>query len=169
MRENGDPTRPNLKIDEIFEYDRKNEIGDLNNYCADADFVFNFVGNNRPVSTEEYMIDNYGFSRTLLLMLENYHNECPVMLASSYYAIQAEIYADNTYGKAKGQRNLFVLARREKEERRHWFTASRKCSEGEVVRMAHLVWQHFCFNYANGLPAQTGVPRKNWIWCISMI
>ena len=101
VRENGDPTRPNLKIDEIFEYDRKNEIGDLNNYCADADFVFNFVGNNRPVSTEEYMIDNYGFSRTLLLMLENYHNECPVMLASSYYAIQAGIYADNTYGKAK--------------------------------------------------------------------
>ena len=39
VRENGDPTRPNLKIDEIFEYDRKNEIGDLNNYCADADFV----------------------------------------------------------------------------------------------------------------------------------
>ena len=101
VRENGDPTRPNLKIDEIFEYDRKNEIGDLNNYCADADFVFNLVGNNRPVSTEEYMIDNYGFSRTLLLMLENYHNECPVMLASSYYAIQAGIYADNTYGKAK--------------------------------------------------------------------
>lgn len=23
VRENGDPTRPNLKIDEIFEYDRK--------------------------------------------------------------------------------------------------------------------------------------------------
>ena len=101
VRENGDPTRPNLKIDEIFEYDRKNEIGDLNNYCADADFVFNLVGNNRPVSTEEYMIDNYGFSRTLLLMLENYHNECPVMLASSYYAIQAGIYADNTWSYVK--------------------------------------------------------------------
>lgn len=160
VRENGDPTRPNLKIDEIFEYDRKNEIGDLNNYCADADFVFNLVGNNRPVSTEEYMIDNYGFSRTLLLMLENYHNECPVMLASSYYAIQAGIYADNTYGKAKRAAESLCFG-----------TARKRGTKALVYRFPEVFGRGsrpngassvatFCFNYANGLPAQTGVPQK---------
>ena len=50
-----DRTRPELKIDEIYEYDIDSTAEQLDEYCKNADFVFNLAGVNRPQNPEEFM------------------------------------------------------------------------------------------------------------------
>ena len=44
IRDGKDKTRPNIVIDEIFEYDLDTDPTLLDDYCAKADFVFNLAG-----------------------------------------------------------------------------------------------------------------------------
>lgn len=93
-------TRPNLKIDSIFEYD----IGDeerLDEYCAKADFVFNLAGVNRPKNNDEFMKGNFGFASRLLASLEKHNNKAPVMLSSSIQATLSGRFGDSEYGRSK--------------------------------------------------------------------
>lgn len=93
-------TRPNLKIDSIFEYD----IGDeerLDEYCANADFVFNLAGVNRPKDNDEFMKGNFGFASRLLASLEKHTNKAPVMLSSSIQATLSGRFGDSEYGRSK--------------------------------------------------------------------
>ena len=83
IKENKNRTRPNLKIDEIFEYDIDTDPALLDEYCAKADFVFNLAGVNRPKDNSEFMQGNFGFASTLLDTLKKHKNACPVMLSSS--------------------------------------------------------------------------------------
>ena len=48
IRDGKNRTRPNIKIDEIFEFDIDTDKSLLDEYCAKADFVFNLEGVNRP-------------------------------------------------------------------------------------------------------------------------
>lgn len=96
-----DKTRPNLKIEEIFEYDLSSSADDLDKYCKDADFVFNLAGVNRPKDHTEFMQGNFGFASDLLNCLQKHKNDCPVMLASSIQASLVGRYADGEYGKSK--------------------------------------------------------------------
>ena len=48
IRDNKDKTRPALKIEEIYEYDIDSSSVQLEEYCQNADFVFNLAGVNRP-------------------------------------------------------------------------------------------------------------------------
>ncbi len=96
VRDNKDRTRPDLKIDEIFEFDVDTDISLLEEYCKKADFVFNLAGVNRPKDTSEFMSGNFGFADILLSNLKKHNNTCPVMISSS---IQATL--DNDYGKSK--------------------------------------------------------------------
>ena len=79
-------TRPALQIDEIYEYDINSTPQELETYCAQADFVFNLAGVNRPKDQREFMQGNFGFASTLLDTLKKHGNTCPVMLASSIQA-----------------------------------------------------------------------------------
>ena len=101
IRDNKDKTRPNLQIQEVFEYDIDSNPADLERYCAEADFVFNLAGVNRPKTQEEFMQGNFGFASALLNTLKKYNNKCPVMLASSIQATLIGRYADGEYGKSK--------------------------------------------------------------------
>ena len=83
IKDGKDKTRPNLLIDDIFEYDIDSNLSDLEKYCEKADFVFNLAGVNRPQTQEEFMQGNFGFASTLLDTLKKYNNKCPVMLSSS--------------------------------------------------------------------------------------
>ena len=94
-------TRPNLKIEEIFEYDLDSTVEELNYYCKEANFVFNLAGVNRPKTEEEFMQGNFGFASTLLDTLKRYKNTCPVMLSSSIQATLEGRYAGSEYGKSK--------------------------------------------------------------------
>ncbi len=101
IKDGKDKTRPNLIIEEIFEYDIDSNLEDLNLYCAKADFVFNLAGVNRPQTQEEFMQGNFGFASTLLQKLKDNNNKCPVMLSSSIQATLIGRYADGEYGKSK--------------------------------------------------------------------
>ena len=66
IRNGKDRTRPNITVDDIFEYDIDTAPELLDEYCAKADFVFNLAGVNRPQTPEEFMQGNFGFASTLL-------------------------------------------------------------------------------------------------------
>lgn len=86
---------------EIFEYDVDTDPSLLDDYCRQADFVFNLAGVNRPKDTSEFMKGNFGFASTLLETLKKHGNKCPVMLASSIQATLVGRYAASDYGKSK--------------------------------------------------------------------
>ena len=85
----------------VYEYDRDGTAEELSLYCAEADFVFNLAGVNRPKDASEFMEGNRGFGEELLGLLERHGNRCPVMLASSVQASLAGRYAGSEYGRSK--------------------------------------------------------------------
>ena len=109
IRNGKNRTRPNIQIDEIFEYDVDNSIEELNRFCQKADFVFNLAGINRPKTNDEFMQGNFGFGETLLNTLKKYNNKAPVMLSSSIQATLIGRYGQSDYGKSKlaGEELLF--------------------------------------------------------------
>ena len=90
-----------LKIKEIFEFDIDTDIKLLDEYCKEADFVFNLAGVNRPKDQSEFMVGNFGFASNLLDTLKKYKNNCPVMLSSSIQATLIGRYGESDYGKSK--------------------------------------------------------------------
>ena len=92
---------PNLKIDEVYEYDIDTNPALLDEYCQKADFVFNLAGVNRPKETSEFMEGNFGFASTLLDTLKKYGNKCPVMLSSSQQASLTGRFGNSEYGRSK--------------------------------------------------------------------
>ncbi len=109
IRDGKNRTRPNIQIDEIFEYDIDNSIEELNEFCQKADFVFNLAGINRPKTNDEFMQGNFGFGETLLNTLKKYNNKALVMLSSSIQATLIGRYGQSDYGKSKlaGEKLLF--------------------------------------------------------------
>ena len=101
LRDNKDRTRPGLKIEEIFEFDKDSTSAELDKYCAEADFVFNLAGVNRPKEVTEFMEGNFGLGETLLSTLKKYGNKCPVMLSSSAQASLEGRFKDSEYGRSK--------------------------------------------------------------------
>lgn len=101
IRDGKDRRFPELKIEEIFEYDLDSTPEELDAWCASADFVFNLAGVNRPKDQEEFMAGNFGFASTLLDTLKKHHNTCPVMLSSSIQATLAGRFGTSEYGKSK--------------------------------------------------------------------
>ena len=94
-------TRPNLHIEEIFEYDLDTDPALLGDYCARVDFVFHLAGVNRPRNNEEFMEGNFGFSSILLETLKQTGNKCPVLLSSSIQATLIGRYGKSDYGRSK--------------------------------------------------------------------
>ena len=90
-----------VTIDEVFEYDIDSSPAELDQWCAEADFVFNLAGVNRPKDVSEFMRGNFGFASTLLETLKKHNNTCPVMLASSQQASLAGRFGNSEYGRSK--------------------------------------------------------------------
>lgn len=93
-------TRPDILIDEIFEYDIDSTHEELREYCSKADFVFHLAGVNRPKETSEFA-GNYGILGTVLDELRSCGNKAPVMLSSSVQATLEGRFAGSEYGKSK--------------------------------------------------------------------
>ena len=147
-----------ITVEEVYEYDIDSTPEDLDEWCAQADFVFNLAGVNRPEDPEEFMRGNFGFATTLLDSLKRHGNTCPVMLSSSIQATLAGRFGDSEYGRSKraGEELFFRYA----EE-----TGARVL----VYRFPNLYgkWCRpnynsavatFCHNIANGLPIQVNDP-----------
>lgn len=144
----------NIPIKNIYEYDIDSTVDDLNEYCKNADFVFNLAGVNRPKEQSEFMSGNFGFASLLLDTLKKYNNTCPVMLSSSIQATLIGRYGESDYGKSKlaGEELFFEYAQQ---------TGAKVL----VYRFPNLfgkwcrpnynsVIATFCNNIANNLPIQ---------------
>lgn len=101
IRDGKDRTRPALRIEEVFEYDIDSSPEQLNDWCREADFVFNLAGVNRPKDQSEFMEGNFGFASVLLDTLKNSENLCPVMLSSSQQASLSGRFGNSEYGRSK--------------------------------------------------------------------
>ncbi|HCJ07908.1 MAG TPA: capsular biosynthesis protein [Lachnospiraceae bacterium] len=101
IRDGKNHTRPNITIDEIYEFDIDSVQKDLELYCQKADFVFNLAGVNRPKDNSEFMNGNFGFANTLLATLKKYENTAPIMLSSSIQATLQGRFGDSEYGRSK--------------------------------------------------------------------
>lgn len=100
IKDGKNKTRPNLLIEEIYEYDLDSTLEQLDEYCQKADFIFHLAGVNRPENNEDFMKGNFGFSSVLLNTLKKYNNKAPIMLSSSIQATCIGRY-DNDYGRSK--------------------------------------------------------------------
>ena len=96
-----DKTHQGLIIEEVYEYDLDSTPEELDQWCKNADFVFNLAGVNRPQNQEEFMQGNFGFASTLLDTLKKHHNTCPVMLSSSQQASLTGRFGNSEYGRSK--------------------------------------------------------------------
>ncbi len=112
IKDGKDKTRPALQIQDIYEYDIDTDPSLLDSYCANADFVFNLAGVNRPQNPDELMQGNFGFASTLLVALKAHSNTCPVMLSSSVQATCIGRY-NSEYGRSKkaGEELFFAYGR----------------------------------------------------------
>ncbi len=101
IKEGKNRTRPDILIDEIFEYDKANTLEELDDFCSRCDFVFHLAGVNRPKDPKEFQEGNFGFSSVLLDILKKHNNTCPVMLSSSIQASLTGRFEGSEYGKSK--------------------------------------------------------------------
>ena len=101
LRDGRNKTRPGLSISEIYEYDLDSTPEELDAYCANADFVFNLAGVNRPENPEDFMKGNFGFASELLECLKKHGNKAGIMLSSSVQATLAGRFGNSEYGRSK--------------------------------------------------------------------
>lgn len=101
-----------VTVSQVMEYDLDTDPTLLDDFCAQADFVFNLAGVNRPKDQSEFMQGNLGFASTLLDTLKKHGNTCPVMLSSSIQATLIGRYGTSDYGKSKlaGEELFFAYA-----------------------------------------------------------
>lgn len=101
IRDGKNRTRPDIVIDEIYEYDLDSTAEQLDEYCSKADFVFNLAGVNRPENPEDFMKGNFGFASQLLDCLKKHNNKAGIMLSSSVQATLAGRFGNSEYGISK--------------------------------------------------------------------
>ena len=159
IKDEKDKTRPNLHIDEVFEYDIDSDVEQLQKYCQKADFVFNLAGVNRPKEQSEFMEGNFGFASILLDTLKKSHNTCPVMLSSSQQASLTGRFGNSEYGRSKkAGEDLFLKYQEETGAKvliyRFPNLFGKWCRPNYNSAVAT-----FCNNIANDLPIQVNDPK----------
>ncbi len=159
IRDGKDRTRPELKIDEVYEYDIDTDPKMLDEWCRKCDFVFNLAGVNRPKETSEFMEGNFGFASTLLDTLKKYGNKCPVMLSSSQQASLTGRFGNSEYGRSKkAGEELFLKYQEETGAKvlvyRFPNLFGKWCRPNYNSAVAT-----FCNNIANDLPIQVNDPN----------
>ena len=152
IQDHRDRTRPALQIEEILLCMRDTSAETLADYCKKANFVVHLAGVNRPQDPGEFVAGNTDFTRTLLEMLRESGNRCPVLLSSSIQASLAGRYAGSPYGQSKKAAEELLLAYGEKTG-----------AGGMIYRLPNLFgkWCRpnynsavatFCYNTAHDLP-----------------
>lgn len=158
IKDGKDRTRPNLQINEVYEYDIDSVPEQLQDWCQKADFVFNLAGVNRPKDTSEFMEGNFGFASTLLETLKTCGNKCPVMLSSSQQASLSGRFGNSEYGRSKkAGEDLFLKYEEHTGARvliyRFPNLFGKWCRPNYNSAVAT-----FCNNIANDLPIQVNDP-----------
>lgn len=158
LRDGKDKTRPELKIDEIYEYDLGSTADELDAYCRKADFVFHLAGVNRPKDPADFRRGNVDFASVLFDTLKKNGNQCPVMLASSIQATLIGRYGESDYGRSKlaGEELFFDYAEKTGAKvlvYRFPNLFGKWCRPNYNSAVAT-----FCYNIANDLPVTVHDP-----------
>ena len=90
---------------EVLLYDIDSSIELLDRYCNECDFVVHLAGINRPLTEDEFMKGNFGFTSNLLTLLKKHNNKAPIIVSSSIQSI-----LDNPYGKSKKAMEDLIFA-----------------------------------------------------------
>lgn len=158
IRDGKNRTRPNIQIDEIFEYDIDSMPDELDEYCAKADFVFNLAGVNRPTDPADFKKGNRDFAETLLETLKKHKSKAPVMVSSSIQATLAGRFGTSEYGLSKraGEELFFAYG---EETGNHVMVYRFPNLVGKWVRPNYnSAVGTFCNNIANDLPITVNDP-----------
>ncbi len=112
IRDGKNRTRPGLQIGDIYEYDLESTAGELEQYCAKADWIIHLAGVNRPKDPAEFRAGNFGFTSLLLETLKKQGNKAPIVLSSSVQATLSGRFGDSEYGRSKrdGEELIFTYA-----------------------------------------------------------
>lgn len=125
IRDGKNKTRPELHIDEIYEYDLSSTPEELDEYCQKADFVFNLAGVNRPENPEDFMKGNFGFASDLLNCLKKHGNKATIMLSSPFRQRWPDASATASMAAARRLERNYSLIMPRRPARRWRSTASR--------------------------------------------
>lgn len=158
IRDGKNRSRPNIEIEQIYEYDISSTPEELDEYCSEADFIFNLAGVNRPKNQEEFKEGNFGFASVLLDRLKKHNNLSPVMLSSSIQASLSGRFGTSEYGSSKkaGEDLFFQYA---KETGAKVLVYRFPNIVGKWVRPNYnSAVGTFCNNIANDLPIMVNDP-----------
>lgn len=153
IKNNKDKTR-DLHIEEIYCFDKDDDVENLNKYTKQCNFIINLAGINRPQSPKEFYEGNKGFIEILCSYLEKNNNKSPIIISSSI-----QVGKDNDYAKSK----------KEGEDYLRKFS-SMNGNPIYIYRFANLfgkwckpnyncVTATWCHNIANGLDIQITNPE----------
>ena len=67
----------------VYEYDRENNIDDLDGYCADCDVVVHLAGVNRSENMQDFVNGNLGVVSDVIASLEKRNNNAKLIYSSS--------------------------------------------------------------------------------------
>lgn len=143
----------NLPEIEVLGFDIDTPPEKLEEYCREADFVFNLAGIMRPKDPTEFMRDNCMFADEVLGYLEKARNTCPVMYASSIQAV-----LDNPYAESKRAGEQLMKEHGERTGARvvvyrftNLFGRWKRPNADSVVAT-------FCYNVGRGIPIKVNDP-----------
>lgn len=139
---------------DLMEVDHHIDLSLLEEYCRKADFVYHLAGINRPKDSSDFMEGNYGFTNTLVNLLNDSNNNCPIVYSSS---IQAE--SDNPYGKSKRAGEKLLLEYSKASNARVFVYRLPNVFGKWCKPNYNSVVATFCHNIARGMPIHIDNPE----------
>jgi UDP-2-acetamido-2,6-beta-L-arabino-hexul-4-ose reductase len=140
---------------EIMGYSSSSDYGLLKAFSAECDFVYHLAAVHRPLDESDFNRVNHLLFADLLYMLQDEHNYCPVLLASSIHT-----GTNSGYGLSK-------LAAEQALKKHAELTGARAIiyrltnTFGRYARPnSHSVVATFCYNIARGLPIVISDPKR---------
>jgi len=142
----------------ILEHHYQEQEESLREKCKQADCVFHLAGISRPADISEFESANVTYFASLLRILTEVQNPCPVMLASSIQAAMESPYGVTEYGRTKKEAEDLLLD-----------YGKRTGACVLIYRLPHLfgpfgcpeynnVMHTFVHHIANGLPVRVDCP-----------
>lgn len=145
----------NLKINkkyEIYEFNKNDNISDLEKYCIDVDFVFHLAGVNRP--TDNDYKSNITITEHVVNFLEKNNNPAPIIFTSSIQSV------NTNYGKSKKKCEGILKKHSEKENGGEIFIYKLPNIFGKWSKPNYnSVVATWCYNILNKLPISISDPE----------
>lgn len=151
IRDGKNNTRPDIKIEKIFECNRATSKEELVEYIVQADVIYNFAGVNRPDDEQEFWRGNYEFVKEIFELIPDDSRTRTFVQASSIQASLIGRFAFSEYGKSKKKAEDYII---QECEERNINTAIYRFPNvmGHSKPNYNSAISTFCYSIANDLP-----------------